>query len=151
MVSVGDLKKQSLFEDIEETELEQLTGTVKELSLKKSDILFSEADETKGIYLILSGKIEISKVTPDGWKQTLAVLTPGNFFGELSIMEKRRHEASATAIENTEMLLLAREDFDKIEKENAVLALQIIKKIAIVMSKNLRRMNEKFLNALISY
>ena len=151
MITTEDLKRQVLFEDLGQAELKQLTGIVKELALKKGDSLFKESDETKGIYLVRSGKIEISKLTPDGWKQTLAALTPGQFFGELSIIEKRRHEARAEAMDNTDMFLLSKTDFEKMEKENQMLALEIMKKIALVMSKNLRRMNDKFLNALISY
>lgn len=151
MVSKSEMRKQLLFEDLGESELEKLTSVVKELSLKKEGILFKEGDDTKGIYMIRSGKIEINKVTPDGWKQTLAVLVPGSFFGELSILEKRKHEANAVALENTELFKLQKDDFERIEKEDAHLASQIIKKIALIMSKNLRRMNDKFLSALINY
>lgn len=151
MVKKGELKKNLLLEDITDPALEKIAGVIKEVSLKKGEFLFKEGDDTKGIYMLHSGKIEINKVTPDGWKQTLAVITPGSFFGELSILEKRRHEATAIAIENTELFKLTKEDFEKLEKEDVTLALQIIKKIALVMCKNLRRMNEKFLNALISY
>ncbi len=151
MASVSELKKQVLFEDISNPELEKLGKVIKELSLKKDDFLFKEGDDTKGIYMIRSGKIEITKVTPDGWKQTLAVLKEGHFFGELSILENRKHEANAVAAEKTELLKLAKDDFEKMEKEEQYLAFQIIKKLALVMSKNLRRMNEKFLKALINY
>ena len=151
MASVSELKKQVLFEDISNPELEKLSKVIKELSLKKDDFLFKEGDATKGIYMIRSGKIEITKVTPDGWKQTLAVLKEGHFFGELSILENRKHEANAVAAEKTELLKLAKDDFEKMEKEEQSLAFQIIKKLALVMSKNLRRMNEKFLKALINY
>lgn len=151
MLSASELKKHVLFEDIEKSELEKVTGELTELSLKKGDSLFKEGDETKGIYLVRSGKVEISKVTQDAWKQTLAVLTPGHFFGELSIMEKRLHEANAVALEKADLFLLKKEVFEKMEKENPVLAMEIFKKIALIMSRNLRRMNEKFLNALINY
>jgi len=151
MITRSDLKKQVLFEDISDPELEKLTKILKELSLKKEEFLFKEGDDTKGIYMIHSGKIEITKVTPDGWKQTLAVLTTGSFFGELSILEKRKHEANAIAIENSKLFKLSKENFEKMEKEEVTLAAQILKKLALVMSKNLRRMNEKFLNALINY
>ncbi|MDP1853549.1 MAG: cyclic nucleotide-binding domain-containing protein, partial [Candidatus Omnitrophota bacterium] len=140
-----------LFEDISNSELEKLAKVIKEVSLKKGEFLFKEGEDTKGIYMIRSGKIEINKVTPDGWKQTLAVLSTGSFFGELSIIEKRKHEANAVAIENTELLKLPKEEFEKLEKEDVVLASQILKKLVFVMTKNLRRMNEKFLNALINY
>lgn len=151
MVSIKELKKQVLFENISDKEMGKLAKVIKELSLKKDELLFKEGDDTKGIYMIRSGKIEITKVTPDGWKQTIAVLTPDHFFGELSILEKRKHEAIAIAIENTELLKLPKEEFEKMEKEDVALASQILKKLALVMSKNLRRMNEKFLNALINY
>ncbi len=151
MVNISELKKQILFEGISDSELGRLSKITKELSLKKDEFLFKEGADTKGIYMIRSGKIEINKTTTDGWKQTLAVLTVGNFFGELSIIEKRKHEANAVAIENTELLKLPKEEFEKLEKEDVVLASQILKKLVFVMTKNLRRMNEKFLNALINY
>ena len=123
MADIKELKKQVIFEDISDAELEKLAKVMK----------------------------EINNVTPYGWKQTLAVLTPGHFFGELSIIEHRRHEANAIAIESAELLKLPKEEFEKLEKEDVVLASQILKKLVLVMSKNLRRMNEKFLNALINY
>lgn len=151
MANISELKKQILLEGIADSELEKLAKVIKEVSLKKGEFLFKEGEDTKGIYMIRSGKIEITKTTTDGWKQTIAVLSTGNFFGELSIIEKRKHEANAVAIENTELLKLPKEEFEKLEKEDVVLALQILKKLVLVMCKNLRHMNEKFLNALISY
>ena len=151
MVNTEQLKQQLLFEDLDEGELTKIASIVKEISFKKGEYLFKEKEDTKGLYLIRSGKVEISKVTPDGWKQTLAVLSPRHFLGELSIMEKRCHEASAVALEDTEMFFIAKEDFERMEQEDAILTSKIIKKIALVMCKNLRRMNEKFLSSLISY
>ncbi|MBU4319514.1 MAG: cyclic nucleotide-binding domain-containing protein [Thermodesulfovibrionales bacterium] len=151
MISINELREQILFEGIADSGLEKLSKITRELSLKKDEFLFKEGEDTKGIYMIRSGKIEITKTTTDGWKQTLAILSTGNFLGELSIIEKRKHEANAVAIENTELLKLPKEEFEKLEKEDVVLASQILKKLVLVMCKNLRRMNEKFLNALINY
>jgi CRP-like cAMP-binding protein len=151
MVSVEELKKQVLFEDLTKPQLKDLTKFIETISLKKGETLFSHSDDTRGIYLVRSGAVEVSKTTPDGWKQKLAVFKTGKFFGELSVMEKRQHEADASAIEKSDLLLLSKEAFEKLEKEEARLALAITKNIAIAMSKNLRRMNEKFMNALINY
>lgn len=151
MINTDILRQQVLLEEIDEAGLNKISNVIKKISFKKGEYLFKEKEDTKGIYLINSGKIEISKVTSDGWKQTLAVLTPGHFFGELSILEKRRHEANAVAVEDTEIFIITKEDFEKMEQEDTALTSKIIKKLALVMSKNLRRMNDKFLNALISY
>ncbi len=151
MIKADLLKQQILLEDLDSEGLDKISKIIKKFSLKKGDQLFKENDDTKGLYLVHSGKVEISRVTADGWRQTLTVLNPGHFFGELSIIENRRHVASAVAIEDTELFLLPKEEFNRLIEEDMALACNIIKRIAIVMSKNLRRMNDKFLSALISY
>lgn len=145
------LKEQHLLEDLNDQELTEVARMIKTLKFKKGEQLFQEKDDTKGLYLIVSGKVTIFKVTPDDWKQTLAVYTKGHFFGELSILEHRVHEASAVATEDTEIFLIGKKDFENLEKERSEIAFKIIKKVALIVSKNLKRMNDRFLNALISY
>jgi CRP-like cAMP-binding protein len=151
MITTDILKQQVLLEGIEEAGLSKIAMITKQVSVKKGDQLFKEKDETKGLWLVHTGKIEISRITADGWRQTLVVLPAGQFFGELSILENRKHVASATALEDTELLLIPKEDFDNLVQKDCVLALKLVMKLAIAMSKNLRRMNDKFLGALISY
>ena len=151
MIDPEILKRKVLLSDLDKGGLEKLSTIIKQMSFKKGEQLFKEKDETRGLYLMHSGKVEISKLTPDGWRQTLTVLTPGHFFGELSILERRQHEAGAVAVEDTEVLLISKGEFERLMKEDIGLACNIIKKIALVMSKNLRRMNDRFLSALVSY
>jgi CRP/FNR family transcriptional regulator len=151
MITTDILKQQVLLEGIDESGLSKIAMITKQVSVKKGDQLFKEKDETKGLWLVHAGKIEISRITADGWRQTLVVLPAGHFFGELSILENRKHVASATALEDTELLLIPKEDFDDLVQKDCVLALKLVMKLAIAMSKNLRRMNDKFLSALISY
>ena len=151
MVSPDILKEQALLADLNDSELKNIGGIIKEITFKKGDHIFKEKEDTKGIFLIHSGKVEISKMTTDGWKQTLAVLIKGSFFGELSIVEHRLHEANAVALEDTVLLLIKKEDFERMESEDLQLASKIMKRLILVLSKNLRQMNEKFLKALISY
>jgi CRP/FNR family transcriptional regulator len=151
MIKPEVLKQQILLKDIDAAGLNTIAKIAKEVFIKKGEALFKESEETKGLWLIHSGKIEISKITADGWRQTIVVLPTGHFFGELSILENRKHVASATALEDTELFLIPKDDFEKMMEEDCALALCIVKRIAIAMSKNLRRMNDKFLSALISY
>jgi CRP/FNR family cyclic AMP-dependent transcriptional regulator len=151
MIKTELLKKQVLLEDIDVEGLKKMAKIVKKFSFKKGEQLFKEKDDTRGLWLVHSGKVEISRVTADGWRQTLAVLPAGHFFGELSIIENRKHVASAVAIEDTDLFLIPKEEFERLLEEDIKLACAIVKKIALVMSKNLRMMNDKFLSALISY
>ena|SRR3990170_5067357 len=145
------LKQQSLFSDIDSEGLEKLSKIVEKLSLKKGEQLFKEKDDTRGVFLLHSGKVEISRVTADGWRQTLTVVTPGDFFGELSILERRHHVASAVAVEDAELFLIPKEEFDRLMEQDTKLACYILRRIAMEMSKKLRRTTDKFLSALISY
>jgi len=151
MITTDILKQQVLLEGIDESGLSKIAMITKQVSVKKGDQLFKEKDETKGLWLVHAGKIEISRITADGWRQTLVVLPAGHFFGELSILENRKHVASATALEDSDLLLIPKEDFDDLVQKDCALALKLVIKLAIAMSKNLRRMNDKFLSALISY
>lgn len=151
MVSIEDLKRQVLFEELDNKSLEKIAQRLQILNFKKGETLFSEGDEARGIYLINSGKIEITKATPDGWRQTIAHFGPGNFCGELSIIENRRHEAKAVATENVSVYLLSMEDFQRIEREDLLLASEILKKLVLILSRNIRLMNERFLKALVNY
>ncbi|MFN3739438.1 MAG: Crp/Fnr family transcriptional regulator [Thermodesulfovibrionales bacterium] len=147
-----ELKKQILLSDLNDNEIEILAKKVSEESYPKGKTIFKEGDPTRGVYLIHRGKIEISKITPDGWKQTLAVLRDGHFFGELSLIEdKKNHGADAVALENTELFLIKKEDFKELEKSNPLLMYKIMKTIAKVASRNVHSMNERLVKLLISY
>ena len=151
MIKEEALKGQVLLQDLDKASLAKVANITRQVSIKKGEALFKEKEQTQGLWLIHSGKVEISRVTADGWRQTLVVLPAGHFFGELSILENRKHVASATALEDTELFLIPKDEFEKMMEDDCGLALHIIKKMAIVMSMNLRRMNDKFLSALISY
>lgn len=151
MVSIEGLKRQVLFEDLDDESLGKIAQRLKVLNFKRGETLFKEGDEAKGIYLIHSGKIEVTKATPDGWTQTLAHFGPGNFCGELSIIENRSHEAKAIATENAIVYMLSVEEFQRIENEDLPLASKILKKLVLILSRNIRLMNERFLKALVNY
>ena len=152
MPDKSELKKQVLFSDLTETELEMMAQKIAVESYPKGKSIFNEGEPTKGIYLVKSGKVEISKTTPDGWKQTLAVLSDNHIFGELSVIEgKSTHGAAATAIEATEVYRFKTDDFKAFEKSDTVMMYKIMKTIARISSRNVHAMNEKLMKLLISY
>ncbi len=152
MAEIKDLKEQILLKELNEDELNIIAEKVYEEHYPMGKMIFMEGEDTKGIYLIKKGKVEISKTTPDGWKQTLAVFTDGHFFGELSVIEdKKEHGAIATAIEDTDAFLIKKDDLKDLEKSNPELMYKIMKTIARVASRNVHAMNEKLVKLLISY
>ena len=142
---------QLLLEGLEGPELEKFAPLLKTTRLAADQYVFRENEPCQGVYLIKSGKLEISKTTPDGWKQPLAMLSKGQFLGEIALLKKTSHASDARAIEPTELLFLPRETFEEMEKKEPAVMLKIIKNIAIITGLNVRRMNEKFVKALVNY
>lgn len=152
MIDVADLKKQRLFSELNAAELELMATKVTLEQFPKGASIFKEGDPVKGIYLIRCGKIEVSKITADGWKQTLSVLSINYVLGELSMLENRTaHSADATAIEAVEAYLLKAEDFRAFEKTNIEMMYKVMRSIVLVACWNVRVMNEKLMKLLISY
>lgn len=147
-----ELKQQILFSDLTDAELGLMASKIAVESYPKGKPIFTEGEPTKGIYLVKSGKVEISKITADGWKQTLALLSDNHIFGELAVIEENKvHGATATALEGTEVFRLKTEDFKALEKSDTMMMYKIMKTLARIASKNVHSMNEKLMKLLISY
>lgn len=152
MADKAILKKQILFSDLTDAELEVISRRVATEQYKKGAPIFREGESTRGIYLVKNGRVEISKNTPDGWKQTLAILADNHIFGELSIIEdKTKHGADATAIDDTDVFWIKTDDFKALEKSDPAMMYKIMKTIARIASRNVHTMNEKLMKVLISY
>ena len=152
MADKSELKQQLLFGELTDAELGVMAQKIAVETCPKGKSIFKEGEPTKGIYLVKSGKVEISKKTADGWKQTLALLTESHIFGELAVIEgKKTHGADATAIEATEVYRFKTDDFNALEKSDTMMMYKIMKTIARIASKNVHSMNEKLMKLLISY
>jgi CRP-like cAMP-binding protein len=152
MPEKAELKRQNLFSDLTDAELTTMAAKIVVESYTAGKSIFKEGEPTKGIYLLKSGKVEISKATPDGWKQTLAILMASHIFGELSVIEDvKTHGADAIALEATEVYCFKTEDFKALEKSDTIMMYKIMKTIARTASRNVHAMNEKLMKLLISY
>lgn len=145
MITINDLKKQILLQGMEDSEYEKLASILEYRSYKKNATLFNEGDLSEGIFMIKKGRIKISKAIAGGRKRTIVIFSDGNFFGDLSALEKRPHSASATALTDAEVVLLRCLEFECFLKDDVALLVKILRRLALIASKNLRQMNEKFL------
>ena len=93
------------------------------------EILFSEGDSGKEMFVIQSGKIRISKKVRDVEK-TLVSLGPGEFFGEMSILNNKPRSATATVEEPAKLLVIDPKTFEAMVRGNAEIAVRMIKKLS---------------------
>lgn len=143
--SIDDLKKIPLFSQLSEDELRHLARNLEEREYKKEDVIYSEGEAQGIFYLVCKGAIEITKKAPGGHRQVIATIAAGQFFGELSFFEGRRHGAQARATFDSRLLLLHRSVYDEMEKEQPVLVHKLLKEIILTISMNLDAMNDMFL------
>jgi len=93
------------------------------------DVLFSEGEVGDTMFVLQSGEVRISKNGRDGQK-TLAVLGPGEFFGEMAILNAKPRNATAEVTERARVLVIDARTFEQMVVSNAEIAVRLIKKLA---------------------
>jgi CRP/FNR family transcriptional regulator/CRP/FNR family cyclic AMP-dependent transcriptional regulator len=133
-----DLKPVSFFSDLSEVHRKLIQSKGKEMSVSKGTVVIEQEEESFDLYIILSGKVMISLISEDGREVVLDVLKKGDFFGELSVLDRRHRSAMVTAITDVRMLFVSRDSFLKILEENSDMAINLLS----VMANRLRKANE---------
>ena len=100
----------------------------------RGTVLFSEGEPGKEMYVLQSGRVTISKHVRDVEK-VLAVLGPGEFFGEMAIISNKPRNASATVAEDAKLLVIDPKTFEGMIRGNSEIAVRMIKKLAERLSE----------------
>lgn len=130
------LRKTQLFAALTPAEMRALCARVRKKHFDRGESLFNAGAPCTGLFIVISGKIRIFKLSPTGREMVLAVEGPGSSFAELPVFDGGDYPASASALEDTEALFISRKDFQHFCREHPDVALKVI---AIVGSR-LRRL-----------
>ncbi len=110
----------------------------------RGEVVFHEGDPGDTLHLISKGRVAVRVATVLGDTATLAVLGPGDFFGELALLEERPRTASIVALEKTETLALHRDDFTAMAREHP----SVHAFLAQVLGEQVRRLTGQVMDAL---
>ncbi|MBN2124127.1 MAG: Crp/Fnr family transcriptional regulator [Deltaproteobacteria bacterium] len=124
-----------LFEGLPEENLRDLEGILEDRTCVRGQIIFSEGDEGAGFYVVISGRVKIFKLSPDGKEQILHIFGPGEPFGEVPVFAGRNFPAHAEAMEKSRIFFFPRKAFIHLVGKNPSLALNML----AVLSYRLRR------------
>jgi CRP-like cAMP-binding protein len=94
----------------------------------RGTVLFKEGDPGKEMYVVQAGKVNITKRVRETEK-ILATLGPGEFFGEMSILNNKPRSAGATISEDAKLLVIDPRTFEAMLRGNAEIAVRLIKKL----------------------
>lgn len=124
-----------LFEGLSRGQHEALARIAVSRSYKKGQTIFSEGDEGIGFYAIVSGRVKIFKLSPEGKEQILHMMGPGDIFGEVPVFTGREYPAYAEAHNNSSLLFFPRNSFIELVKKDPSLSLNLL----ALLSRRLRR------------
>jgi CRP/FNR family transcriptional regulator len=124
------LKDLTVFSRLESEELELVCQSSFEKYYQKGEIIFFENDDYGGLYLLVSGRVKLSMLSPDGKEKVLNILQEGDIMGEVSFFDLDPHPITAEAMENARIVIIPREKLEDIITKKPTLALKIIESLA---------------------
>jgi CRP/FNR family transcriptional regulator, cyclic AMP receptor protein len=134
----GRLARVPLFAALDAESAASLEATMTRRTLARGHAVFREGDAGDRLFVILDGKVKISRAAPDGRENLLAVLGTAEMFGELSLFDPGPRTASATTITASTLASLDHDDLRPLLIERPGVAVQLLKALA----QRLRRTNE---------
>ena len=137
------LKQIPIFHELSDRQIHEIENLCHKRRYKQDETVFKRLAPGEGMFIILSGKIEIFTEDKSGNKKTLAVLNDGEFFGELSLLDSDTRSATAMATENSHLLAFLRPDLQSFSKRNPQTGNKILFNLARVMAVRLRKTSEQ--------
>jgi len=126
-VSTAVLKAVPLFTTFPDEQLRLLTTVVTRRSAPRATVVMGAGDPTDSLYIILSGRLKVMMGDADGKEVILSILGPGEFFGEMGLIDDEPRSASVVTIEACELLSLAKRDFKKCLAENFEMSQEVMR------------------------
>ena len=127
MVSPAVLKAVPLFASFPEDQLRMLTTVVTRKSVTRSTMVMAAGDATDSLYIILSGRLKVMMSDAEGKEVILAILGPGEFFGEMGLIDDEPRSASVVALEACELLGITKRDFKKALADNFEMTMAVMR------------------------
>jgi uncharacterized membrane protein len=124
------LARVPLFKRLEAQELEHLAGEIDQVNYEAGATIFNEHDRGDALYILEEGSVRIWIYDQDVKEVTLAELKPGDFFGELAVLDRGERSSSATAITDVHLHRLSSDDFQRFLIEHPDASIDVICEIA---------------------
>ncbi len=136
------------FERLKGKHVSMLMKLVHQRSYQPNEYIFVEGDPGLGIYFIENGQVRITKEIKDNSEETLAVLSEGDFFGELSAIDEMPRSASAMALTETKVGVIFKPDLDEFIEKFPKEGIHVLRGLAKIISTRLRKFNEEYIELL---
>jgi CRP/FNR family transcriptional regulator, cyclic AMP receptor protein len=143
VMDIAILKKVGLFQGLSQGQLQKIAGITVERAYEGSATVFEEGDPGLAMYIILEGKVRISKRVPGVGEEALAILEPGQYFGEMALIEEGPRSADAIAHIPCRVCSISREKLEQLMFTDKELAYVLLWTFVRTLSERLRETNDK--------
>jgi len=133
------LRTVPLFSELSDDAISSLSRLAARRRYPRDTVVFFENEEGDCLFMILEGRIKVTILGDDGREIILTMLGPGDLFGEMALLDNEPRSATAIAVEESELLLLQRSDFQAVVGDNPGISIALIK----VLTARLRRANQQ--------
>jgi CRP-like cAMP-binding protein len=120
------LKQCPLFAGLKEGDLKRIRSIALLKQVGKKEVLFSDGEEAKGFYVILSGKVKLYKISAEGKEQILHIVSPPDAFAEAALFLEGNYPAFAEALADSQLLFFPKRDFVHLIETNPQLSINMI-------------------------
>jgi CRP/FNR family cyclic AMP-dependent transcriptional regulator len=141
MPDIGYLSKYAPFKNFDGHDLEALASVGEEKTYQKDELIFDEDSKGDSMYVIKTGAVKIQKKVKNQ-ENTIAVLNPGEFFGEMALLDGQPRSAAVRATTDSTVFMIPLEGYQNLRKDNPHTALKLMDIIIKVLSNRLRQANK---------
>jgi CRP-like cAMP-binding protein len=128
---IGILKKIGFFADLSDFDLAQIAAITEARDYRPGERIVEERTAAERFFIIVRGKIQITKRFADGDEFVLSVHSDGEFFGEMALLDEGPRSATVRAVEATTLLEITRTDFETLLYKAPLLAYRILRELSI--------------------
>ncbi|MCX7797293.1 MAG: Crp/Fnr family transcriptional regulator [Melioribacter sp.] len=118
-----------IFADLPINELEKIIKIGTKKKYHKNEIILKEDEAGTALFVIISGKVKVSRTSSDNKEVILTILTESDFFGEMAILDGQTRSATVTALEDTELFIIQRNDFLNLLKNHPEISIVLLQEL----------------------
>jgi CRP-like cAMP-binding protein len=134
-MSTDQLRRCPLFAGLQEKDLQKIRAIATPRQFRKREVLFSDGGEAKGFYVILTGKVKLYKISPEGKEQILHIVSAPDTFAEAALFLEGTYPAFAEALMDSQLLFFPKRNFIELIEKNPQLSINMI----VSLSQYLKR------------
>ena len=132
---IESLKQCPLFAGLKEEDLKKIKAVASLKRVGKKQVLFSDGEEARGFYVVLSGKVKLYKISPEGKEQILHVVSPPEAFAEAALFLEGNYPAFAETLTDSQLLFFPKRDFIQLIERNPQLSINMIVSLSHFLRK----------------